>query len=62
MTNRCYSSREFRHILSNNGYTHIRTTGSHMIYSNGERQIVITSKNLNAVICRRLIKENKLVY
>lgn len=60
MSRKNYSSREFRHILSNNGYTHIRTSGSHLIYSNGKNTVVITVQNLNAMICRRLIKENEL--
>ena len=60
MDRRYYSSREFRNILSNNGYSLIRTTGSHLIYSNGKSNIVITANNLNAMICRRLIKENEL--
>lgn len=55
-----YSDREFGKILDNNGYRHIRTKGSHLIYGNGSRTISV-NKNLNRMVAQRLIKEYALV-
>lgn len=51
--------REFEPILNANGYHEIRSCGSHFIYGNGKNQITV-NKDLNKMVRRRLIKENKL--
>ena len=57
--NRTWSLREFKKLLATNGYKRVRA-GGHLIYSNGERTISITSNKINRMIARRLIKENNL--
>ena len=52
--------REFEPILKANGYHEIRIRGSHFIYGNGKNQITV-NKDLNKMVRRRLIKENKLM-
>ena len=52
--------REFEPILNANGYHEIRSRGSHFIYGNGKNQITV-NKDLNKMVRRRLIKENKLM-
>ena len=52
--------REFEPILKANGYHEIRSRGSHFIYGNGKNQITV-NKDLNKMVRRRLIKENKLM-
>lgn len=57
-----YSKREFQIILRNNGFKFVRSSGGHSIYKNKQRQeIAIPSGEPNKMMCRRLIKENKLV-
>lgn len=51
-----YSDREFIVILNNNGYRHVRTKGSHFVYSNGNRTLTI-NKGINRMVMQRLIKE-----
>ena len=51
-----YSDREFIVILNNNGYRHVRTKGSHFVYSNGVRTLTI-NKGINRMVMQRLIKE-----
>lgn len=58
-----YRSKEIKEIiplLRRNGYSKIRTKGSHFIYSNGKNTISINLK-LNEMVKRRIIKENHLV-
>ena len=57
-----YSVREFKILLRSNGYDYIRSSGDHDIYSNGKLKISIpvASKEVNKMLARRLIKENKL--
>lgn len=57
---RRYSDREFKKILRDNGYSFLRGSGDHLIYSNGKNKITI-KKNLNHMIILRLIKENNLI-
>lgn len=54
-----YSDREFIVILNNNGYRHIRSRGSHAVYSNGVRTLTI-NKGMNRMVVRRLVKEYNL--
>lgn len=58
-----WSTREFTKILSNNGYKYLRGHGDHYIYYNEEinRKIVI-NKNINKMVCRRLLKEYDLKF
>lgn len=58
-----YTYRKFCIILKRNGYYYIRTSGDHNIYSNGKFKISIPNhgKQLNRMVCRRLIKENELI-
>lgn len=54
--------REFEPILYRNGYRFARCNGSHFIYMNRTSHKIITvNKDLNRMVCERLIKENKLV-
>lgn len=59
----CASNFDFKtmkKMLKANGYSLIRTKGSHFIYSNGDETISI-NKDLNMMVARRLIKEHSLV-
>ena len=57
--NKTWSLRAFKKLLHENGYERVRS-GGHLIYSNGERTISITSNKINRMVAQRLIKENKL--
>ena len=52
--------REFEPMHKENGYSEIRSNGSHFIYSNGNNQITV-NKDLNKMVRKRLIKENNLI-
>lgn len=54
-----YTEKEFATILTKNGYYHVRTSGSHSIYTNGVNTISVPMSH-NCCILRRLIKENSL--
>lgn len=58
-----YSVREVQDILSRNGFTYLRTHGSHRIYSNGNCSVSIPSqkKTVNKMLFLRIIKENNLM-
>ena len=58
-----YSFREFRLLLRQNGYYYVRSCGDHNIFSNDVKVISIPNhgKQLNRMLCRRLIKEYELV-
>ncbi len=56
---KAYNGREFIKILNNNGFRHIRTTGSHSIYKKGSQTMAV-NKNIKQVVIRRLIKEYEL--
>ena len=57
--NKTWTLRAFKKLLHDNGYKRVRS-GGHLIYSNGERTISITSNKINRMIAQRLIKENNL--
>ena len=57
--NRTWSLRAFKKLLHDTGYKRVRS-GGHLIYSNGERTISITSNKINRMVAQRLIKENNL--
>lgn len=44
MVAKSYTVREFKQILSDNGYRYQRQRGDHLVYTNGVRNIVITTK------------------
>lgn len=54
-----YTQKEFIRILSKNGYSYSRHSGSHVIYVKDGKHISIPHK-LESVIARRLIMENEL--
>ena len=51
-----YSTRQIRKILKENGYTYVRTSGDHDIYSNGTHSIPITPK-INKMLALRVLKQ-----
>ena len=57
-----YSFREFQLLLSKNGYKHMRVSGDHYLYTDGKTIISIPNhgKQLNRMLCRRLIHHNGL--
>lgn len=57
---RPYSAREFKKILTRNGYHYESCNGSHFKYVKGNDSVVIT-KDLNSMVARRLIKEHNLI-
>lgn len=57
---RQYTSREFIKIVEFNNFYYNRHNGSHAIYVNDKGKHISIPKNLECVIARRLIKENKL--
>lgn len=56
-----YSTREFNKLLADNGFTLERIRGSHYIYKRGSEEVV-TNKNPNKMMTRRLIKEHNLIF
>ncbi len=58
-----YTFRDFRILLRSNGYVFQRASGDHYIFSNDDNVISIPchGKQLNRMVCRRLIKENNLI-
>lgn len=55
-----YTHKEFIKLVERNGFRYNRCNGSHSIYMNNEGKHISVPKNLECVIARRLIKENKL--
>jgi predicted RNA binding protein YcfA (HicA-like mRNA interferase family) len=55
-----FSTLDMERILRNNGFECVRHRGDHRIWKNGNRTVVL-SRQINQMICRRLIKENSLV-
>ena len=53
------STREVEKILRKNGYTYKKQNGSHIHYEKDGNVIVITNK-INAMVWRRLMKENNI--
>ena len=55
------NNRDFEHVLKNNGYSIVRTTGGHTIWYNTEHKDSITvNTDINPMVTRRLIKEHNL--
>ena len=59
-TNKVYNYREFAKILKKNNFEIKRYSGYHTIFVRDGRHVSV-AKNLNRMICERLIKENNLV-
>lgn len=55
-----YTRREVKSIMRANGYTIDRWNGSHAIYKNGSRTVVIGFANCNSAVFHRIIKEYNL--
>ena len=55
-----YNFKDFCKMLGKNGYSLARINGSHHIYKNNDKTIVV-NKDLNRMVCRRLIKDYGLV-
>ena len=53
-------TREFIKKVERNGYKHVRTNGSHLIYQNDEGRTMAINIKLNAIVAKRLAKEYKL--
>lgn len=56
-----YNKREFHRILLDNGFELVRTRGSHYVFKRGEEELV-TNKDINKMIIRRLIKTHNLQF
>ena len=54
-----YSKREFHRVLLDNGFELVRTRGSHYVFKRGEEEIV-TNKDINKMVARRILKQYKL--
>ena len=54
-----YNSREFVRVLMNNGFEKVRHKGDHGIWKRNH-EMVVTDRNMNEMIIRRLIKEHDL--
>jgi predicted RNA binding protein YcfA (HicA-like mRNA interferase family) len=50
----------FIKVLKKNGYHYSRNNGSHSIYINSQGKHITVPLRIEAVIARRLIKENNL--
>ena len=59
-TKRQWAFREMDRLLKNNGYVRSRSNGGHTIYVSAKGNAVAIPHNPNAMIMRRLIKENGL--
>ena len=55
-----YTYNKFAKILKANGFLLDRITGSHATWERNGERVVITTKAVNPMICRRLIKEHGL--
>ena len=56
-----YNKREFHRILLDNGFELVRTRGSHYVFKRGDEELV-TNKDINKMIIRRLIKTHNLQF
>jgi len=56
-----FSARDFKKVLSRNGYVLKRNCkSSHTIWTNGEKIIIFPATKVNRMMARRLIKEYEL--
>lgn len=54
-----YNTREFKKILTNNGFLYDRTSGDHFIYKR-ENDIIVINNNINMMVAKRLVKTYRL--
>lgn len=52
-----YSIREVREMFKSNGYQHIRTKGSHELWSNGVKTLALPVVKLNYKVGNKLVRE-----
>lgn len=54
-----YNSKEIKHILQCNGYTIVRSRGSHNIWEHNitKRHIALPATNINRMVWQRLVKQ-----
>ncbi|MEG3007302.1 MAG: type II toxin-antitoxin system HicA family toxin [Oscillospiraceae bacterium] len=52
-----YSVRELRKLLEANGYRCKRTTGSHSIFSNGNKIVVLPVVTLNYKVANKIVSQ-----
>lgn len=55
-----YSTREFKSLVSRNGFVLDRCKGDHFIYKRNDDTIVINNK-INMCVAKRLVKQFNLV-
>ena len=55
-----WSNRDFCSLLRKNGYSFVRQSGNHQIWSNKANTISVPSVRINCMLARRLIKENNI--
>lgn len=56
------SSSDFKKILKQNNYEHVRSNGDHAIFKHrGSGAVISVPQHLNPLIARRLVRENNLV-
>lgn len=61
MKRRQYTFREFKRVLTDNGYALERCNGDHWIFKKGDSTISIPyKKEINKMMAARLLKENSL--
>ena len=51
-----YSFRDLEKILRKNGYSYVRSNGSHKIFSNGSSMAVVPAR-LNKMLALRIMKQ-----
>ena len=54
-----YTTREVERMLRDNGYEHVRSSGSHKIFSNGMQTVALNPK-VNKMVALKIIKQCKL--
>lgn len=54
-----YNPREFTRLLMNNGFEKVRHNGDHRIWKRNH-EMIVTDRNMNEMVIRRLIKEHNL--
>lgn len=60
MKYKIYSDRDIKRLLTKNGYTLSRQTGTHQIWTKPGHNPITIPRSCNPMIIRRLIKENGL--
>lgn len=61
LTKKQWTPKEFQRVLKQNGFCIVRSKGSHIIWKNeNNKTISIPATKVNAMLARRLIKENNL--